>query len=98
MGNQQQGSIGQYESRYYQYNIPSEGFTFQLNVPEGEMGIYGSYSFRNPTVLSADFETGGSGKIEYYIPKVDFTNFFAVFNFADEFECVPLCGPRSQTY
>ena len=51
-----------------QYTLPPEGLTLVINVPEGEANIYGSYTIRNPTYFTADFMTGGSGVLTYYIP------------------------------
>ena len=33
--------------------------------------MYMSYTIRNPTFVTADFTTGGSGLLSYYVPHMD---------------------------
>ena len=56
--------------RSLQYDLPEDGLTISANV-NGEANMYMSYTIRNPTFVTADFVTGGSGLLSYYVPPVD---------------------------
>ena len=52
----------------FQYVLPADGLTVSV-VTEGEANLYASYTTHSPTFLTADFVTGGSGILSFYIPQ-----------------------------
>ena len=52
-----------------QYDLPEHGLTITANVI-GEANMYISYTIRNPTFVTADFITGGSGFLSFFVPFV----------------------------
>ena len=63
-----EGTIGIRQVRLLQYQFPSEGMTLKVDINRGELQVYGSFSIRNPTVLTADFSVQSTSQgIDYYI-------------------------------
>ena len=52
--------------RSLQYYLPEEGLTITANV-SGGANMYISYTIRNPTILTANITTGGSGILSVYV-------------------------------
>ena len=69
-GQQQQGTLGEGGILSLQYTLPSAGLTLTVNVAQGEVNIYGSYTIRNPTFFTADFMRSGSGVLQFHIPNI----------------------------
>ena len=56
------------EARLLQYAFPSEGLTLVIDVTQGQIQVYGSFSIPNPTVLTADFYIPNiSKRIDHFI-------------------------------
>ena len=51
----------------FQYSMPVEGLTLSVSA-SGGLFVYGSSSVRNPTYITSEFATGGSGSFFYYAP------------------------------
>ena len=63
-----QRTLGRDQSQYLQYNFPIEdGFTVKINISVGEITVYGSFTIRTPSSLTADFEVTSRNFIDYYI-------------------------------
>ena len=56
--------------RSLQYYLPEEGLTITANV-SGGANMYISYTIRNPTILTANITTGGSGILSVYVSPMD---------------------------
>ena len=51
-----------------QYTFPDEGLIIKINIISGRLLIYGSFSVRNPTLLTADFSIQSTSTgIDYFI-------------------------------
>ena len=53
-----------------QYDLPEEGLTITADV-SGGANMYISRTIRNPTFLTANITTGGSGILSVYVPPRD---------------------------
>ena len=63
-----EGIIGIRQVRLLQYQFPSEGMTLKVTITRGQLQVYGSFSIRNPTVLTADFSVQSTSQgIHYFI-------------------------------
>ena len=63
-----EGTIGIRQVRLLQYQFPSEGMTLKVDINWGQLQVYGSFSIRNPTVLTADFSVQNTSQgIDYFI-------------------------------
>ena len=56
------------ETLSLQYTIPVDGLTLSVAITEGGGNLYGSFVARNPTFITSDFATGGSGSFSHYVP------------------------------
>ena len=54
------------EARLLQYAFPSEGLTLVIDVTQGQIQVYGSFSIPNPTVLTADFSVQFTSRNNYF--------------------------------
>ena len=54
------------EARLLQYAFPSEGLTLAIDVTQGQIQVYGSFSIPNPTVLTADFSVQFTSGNNYF--------------------------------
>ena len=66
-GQQQQGTLEDGDILSLQYTLSPAGLTLTVNVPQGEVNCYVSYTIRNPTFFTADFITSGSGVLQLFI-------------------------------
>ena len=69
-GQQQEGVLEEGQVLSLQYDLPEDGLTISANV-NGEANMYMSYTIRNPTFVTADFITGGSGLLSFYVPPLN---------------------------
>ena len=54
--------------RLLQYTFPNEGLTLKVDITLGQVQVYGSFTIRNPTSLTADFSiTSTTGGINFFI-------------------------------
>ena len=61
-------SLGMGEFRLLQYPFPDEGITLKFDITLGQLQVYGSFTIRNPTSLTADFSTTiNSSSTNYFI-------------------------------
>ena len=54
------------EARLLEYAFPSEGLTLAIDVTQGQIQVYGSFSIPNPTVLTADFSVQFTSRNNYF--------------------------------
>ena len=61
-------SLGMGKFRLLQYPFPNEGLTLKVDITLGQVQVYGSFTIRNPTSLTADFSiTSTTGGINFFI-------------------------------
>ena len=66
--NQQlKSTISKGQSQNLEYKFSSEGFTIHIGISVGELVVYGSFTIRNPTLLTADFQVDGTETLEYFV-------------------------------
>ena len=66
--NQQlKSTISKGQSQNLEYKFSSEGFTIHIEISVGELVVYGSFTIRNPTSLTADFQVDGTETLEYFV-------------------------------
>ena len=67
-----EGILQTNEARLLEFPFPSEGMTLKVDITRGQLQVYGSFSIRNPTSLTADFSVQSTFTgIDYFIsPKL----------------------------
>lgn len=55
IGNILRGTLEKDQSRLLEYQFPDEGMTLTINVTIGKLQAHGSFTIKNPTIVTADF-------------------------------------------
>ena len=66
IGNEINVNLEMGEVRLLRYAFPSEGLTLVIDVTQGQIQVYGSFSIPNPTVLTADFSVQFTSGNNYF--------------------------------
>ena len=53
VGSSINGTIQEGETRFLQFDFPTDGLTLAISVLQGRLSVFGSFSILNPTPLSA---------------------------------------------
>lgn len=75
-----EGNLEINQVRLLEYKFPKEGMTLKIDITQGQLIVYGSFSIRNPTVLTADFSIKSTSKINYFISPELYSNSITVNN------------------
>ena len=62
-----QTTIGRDQATNLEYNFPPGGFTIKIEISVGELVLYGSFTIRSPSSLTADFEMRSTSEIDYFV-------------------------------
>ena len=66
-----QTTIGRAQATNLEYNFPPEGLTIKIEISVGELVLYGSFTIRSPSSLTADFKIRSTSEIDYFVsPKL----------------------------
>ena len=60
-------TISRDQATNLEYNFPPEGLTIKIEISVGELVLYGSFTIRSPTSLTADFEIRSTSEIDYFV-------------------------------
>lgn len=62
------GTIARSEKRLLESEFPNNGLTLKIDIQVGDLVVYGSFTIRNPTPLTADFSvTHDEKEIDYFV-------------------------------
>ena len=62
-----QTTIGRDQATNLEYDFPPEGLTIKIEISVGELVLYGSFTIRSPSSLTADFEIRSTNEIDYFV-------------------------------
>ena len=62
-----QTTISRDQATNLEYNFPPEGLTIKIEISVGELVLYGSFTIRSPSSLTADFEIRSTNEIDYFV-------------------------------
>ena len=62
-----QTTISRDQATNLEYKFPPEGLTIKIEISVGELVLYGSFTIRSPSSLTADFEIRSTSEIDYFV-------------------------------
>ena len=62
-----QTTIGRDQATNLEYNFPPEGLTIKIEISDGKLVLYGSFTIPGPSSLTADFEISSTSVINYFV-------------------------------
>ena len=77
-----QTTISRDQAINLKYNFPPEGLTIKIKISVGELVLYGSFTIRSPSSLTADFEFRIPSEIDFFVSPELYDE--SVINYDDE--------------